>query len=97
MHWRDRAGTETAIIEALVELDDKRVLEVGCGTGRLTAMAARHATHVYAFDPDEARVNDARIALPANLRRRVRFGVHGAAQLAAPRRRFDIALCGWSL
>jgi ubiquinone/menaquinone biosynthesis C-methylase UbiE len=95
--WRDRDGVEPAAIASLVTLDGKRVLDVGCGTGRLTAFAARHAVHVYAFDPDAGRVEQARAALSDEALRRVRFAVHDLERLEPPRRRFDLALCGWSL
>jgi predicted RNA methylase len=97
MHWRDRDGVELAAIATLVELDEKRVLDVGCGSGRLTSFAAARAASVYAFDPDAESVANARASLPAMLRRRVSFSVHSAEALGVPRRRFDIALCGWSL
>ena len=43
------------------------------------------------------RVEEARASLPAGLRGRVSFKVHGVEQLNVARRRFDTALCGWSL
>jgi ubiquinone/menaquinone biosynthesis C-methylase UbiE len=94
---RDREGVETAAIAELVELDGKQVLEVGCGAGRLTAFAAERAAHVYAFDPDADRVATAAGALSEEERQRVRFAVHDAEALDVERRRFDLALCGWSL
>ncbi len=97
MKWRDRDGVEPAAITELVQLDGRRVLDVGCGTGRYTTFAARHAAHVYAFDPDAERVEQARAALSDEERARVRFAVHDLERLAPPRRRFDLALCGWSL
>jgi 2-polyprenyl-3-methyl-5-hydroxy-6-metoxy-1,4-benzoquinol methylase len=36
---RDEAGVETAAIVSLVSLDGKRLLDVGCGEGRLTTFA----------------------------------------------------------
>jgi ubiquinone/menaquinone biosynthesis C-methylase UbiE len=94
---RDLAGVETAAIERLVHLDGKRVLDVGCGTGRLTRFAAERAADVYAFDPSAESVAEARAAVAAEARDRVRFAVHDAEALDVPRRRFDLALCGWSL
>jgi len=97
MQRRDPHGAEPAAIAAAVDLPGKRVLEVGCGVGRLTSFVAEHAACVYAFDPDTDRVAEARAAVPRELRERVRFAAHGAEALDVPRRRFDLALCGWSL
>jgi len=96
---RDPDQVEPGLIAELVELAGKRVLDVGCGTGRLTRFAAERAASVYAFDPNGDRVEEARASLPAGLRGRVSFKVHGVEQLdvARARRRFDTALCGWSL
>jgi ubiquinone/menaquinone biosynthesis C-methylase UbiE len=94
---RDSEGVELAEISAMVQLDGKRVVDVGCGTGRLTGFAAQAAASVYAFDPSAQSVEQARAALPAELAQRVSFGVHSAEALDVPRRRFDTALCGWSL
>jgi ubiquinone/menaquinone biosynthesis C-methylase UbiE len=97
MQRRDPDGHEPAAIAGLVDLDEARVLEVGCGRGRLTRFLADRAREVYAFDPVADNVAEAEAALPEELRRRVRLAVHDAEALDLPRRRFDLAVCGWSL
>ena len=94
MHVPDLHEVEPRRIEELLPLEGARVLDVGCGEGRLTAYAAARAASVYAFDPNAERVEKARAAADAE---RVRFGVHGAEALDVERESFDVALCGWSL
>ncbi len=94
MHVPDSHETEPRRIEALVPLRGARILEVGCGDGRLTNFAAALAASVYAFDPNAERVEAARARADVE---RVRFGIHGAEALDVERRSFDVALCGWSL
>jgi 2-polyprenyl-3-methyl-5-hydroxy-6-metoxy-1,4-benzoquinol methylase len=94
VHVPDLHGTEARWIEALVPLAGARVLDVGCGEGRLTGFAAARAASVYAFDPNVESVETARAVADAQ---HVRFGVHGAEALDVERESFDVALCGWSL
>ena len=97
MERRDEAGVETTALVELVRLDGNRVLDVGCGAGRLTTLAAERAASVYSFDPSARNVAVARAALTREQRRKVRFAVHDAEALDLARERFDVALCGWSL
>ena len=94
MHIPDLLGVESRRIDALVSLAGARVLDVGCGEGRLTGFVANRAAGVYAFDPNAERLEKARATADAE---RVRFGVHGAEALDVERESFDVALCGWSL
>jgi ubiquinone/menaquinone biosynthesis C-methylase UbiE len=94
---RDRRRVEPAEIERVVDLRGKRVVDVGCGTGRLTRFVASRAAFVYAFDPSADSVDEARAAIAEADRDRVRFAVHDAEALDVPREHFDLALCGWSL
>jgi 2-polyprenyl-3-methyl-5-hydroxy-6-metoxy-1,4-benzoquinol methylase len=94
VHVPDVNEVEPGRIDALVRLEGARVLDVGCGEGRLTGFAAARAESVYAFDPNEERLEKARAATDVV---RVRFGAHGAEALDVERESFDVALCGWSL
>jgi 2-polyprenyl-3-methyl-5-hydroxy-6-metoxy-1,4-benzoquinol methylase len=94
VHIPDLSNAEPQRIEALVPLEGVRILDVGCGEGRLTHLAAKRAASVYAFDPNAERVEIARAASDVQS---VRFGVHGAEALDVARESFDVALCGWSL
>ena len=48
----------------VVRLDGKIILEVGCGDGRLTDLLAKHASEIYAIDPNADSVAIARQAVP---------------------------------
>src|SRR5947208_14904062 len=97
MQWRDRDGVEAAAIAAVVALEGKRVLEVGCGKGRLTALAAARACSVYAFDPSAENVGAARATLTSEQGHRRRLAVHAAEALHVAPERFRVAVCGCSL
>ena|SRR6266540_1679211 len=93
----DPDGVEIATIGELVELRGRRVVEVGCGEGRLTFACARAGASVFAFDPDEASIRKARAAVPPPLRRVVRVETADAARIELPKGQFDLALFSWSL
>ena len=62
MQRRDEDGIETAAISRLVPLAGKRVLDVGCGRGRLTAFAAAHrARYGYTHDGRPLEIAAARV------------------------------------
>jgi 2-polyprenyl-3-methyl-5-hydroxy-6-metoxy-1,4-benzoquinol methylase len=98
MAWRiDPEGAEMAALQRLASLDRRRVLELGCGDGRLTFQYAQSTALVLAVDLDEERIADALRARPAALAERVSFEAVGAAEVDAPRRSFDVALFSSSL
>src|SRR5687767_15997403 len=98
MAWRiDPEGVEPAALKRIAPVDGLRVLELGCGDGRLTFRYAHAAASVLAVDPDAERIAAARASLPPDLAGSVAFAVSGGAAVDAPRRSFDLALFAWSL
>ena len=95
-----RLDPEAAEIKALFEAVDnftgKRVLEVGCGDGRLTWRYADHAARVTAIDPDPARIDKAVAACPPRLRDRLEFRTQ-ALQSFESGPEFDLIILAWSL
>jgi len=85
-------GVETAALREIAALDGARVLEIGCGDGRLTFRYAAAARSVTAIDPSEQAIVRARRAMPADLAARVRFEVGSALELDQPPASFDVAL-----
>src|SRR5436190_22947985 len=93
----DPDGVEIVTMRELVDFEGLRIVEVGCGAGRLTFECGRAAASVLAFDSDKDVIRKARAETPRALRRRIRFEVADAAQLELPKGEFDLALFSWSL
>jgi 2-polyprenyl-3-methyl-5-hydroxy-6-metoxy-1,4-benzoquinol methylase len=89
----DRLELET--VRELVDVTDKRVLEMGCGNGRFTFLYAEDAAFVLGIDPKRVEIREARRSRAAALNRRVKFRI--AKTITPPRRPFDVALFSWSL
>jgi 2-polyprenyl-3-methyl-5-hydroxy-6-metoxy-1,4-benzoquinol methylase len=93
----DPEGAHLAALRRLGDFQARRVLEFGCGDGRLTVSIAREAAHVLAFDIDGDGVERARQSLPAELAQRVDYRVASGREIEIERHAFEIALFSWSL
>jgi 2-polyprenyl-6-hydroxyphenyl methylase/3-demethylubiquinone-9 3-methyltransferase len=93
----DPEGVHLAALRRLVEFDGRRVLELGCGDGRLTAGIARDAASVLAFDPDAEAVDRARSTLPTELAERLAFRVASGKTIEVEPHSFDLVVFSWSL
>jgi ubiquinone/menaquinone biosynthesis C-methylase UbiE len=95
--FADPEDTETKALHDYADFSGKRVLEIGCGDGRLTWRYADQAAHVVAIDP---KTEDIKIALeecPVELRDKIAFRVARLEELEIPAEKFDLALLSWSL
>ena len=93
----DPEGAHLAALRRLADFDGARVLELGCGDGRLTVGVARDGARVVAFDPDAELVAEARRSLPPDLADRVAYSVASGQEIEIERGAFDLALFSWSL
>ena len=94
---RDPEGFEKKILQKYVEFVNKRVLEVGCGEGRLTWKYADASSLTVGFDPDQDALRIARADSPYNLREHVHFAQASASHIPFSKETFDIAILAWSL
>jgi 2-polyprenyl-3-methyl-5-hydroxy-6-metoxy-1,4-benzoquinol methylase len=93
----DPEGAHLAALRRLADFRGQRVIELGCGDGRLTVPVARDGAHVLAFDPDAEAVEHARRALPTDLADRVAYEVAAGEAIEVAPGSFDLALFSWSL
>jgi 2-polyprenyl-3-methyl-5-hydroxy-6-metoxy-1,4-benzoquinol methylase len=94
----DPEGYETAALNHLLpDLQGRRVLEVGCGDGRLTLRYAERAGSVLAIDPDPTAIATFSDEIPFALRRHVDMRAGTIVTLGEPDRSFDVVLFAWSL
>lgn len=90
-------GMEVRLIQRFVKFKGRRVLEIGCGDGRLTRQFAPLASTVLAIEPDAAQIRLARRMAAAEGITNVSFRVGGAERMRFGGGAFDIALFSWSL
>jgi predicted RNA methylase len=93
----DPEGEHIAALRRLANFRDQRVLELGCGDGRLTLGIAADAADVLAFDSDADAVERARRFLPAPLADRVAYKVASAREIEIEPHFFDLVVFSWSL
>ena len=90
-------GMEVRLIERFTTLKGRRILEVGCGDGRLTFQYAPTARQVLAIDPDRLSIEDALDEQAALRVSNIDFRVDSIEQLPDRGSPFDVALFSWSL
>ena len=93
-YWSDSEDVELAALTRYAGgFAGKRVLEVGCGRGRLTRRFAPQAAFVDAIDPHEEKIAAARAHdIPPN----VCYHVAALEEFPAPMP-YDLVILSWSL
>lgn len=93
----DPEGRELEALAEVVDFRGLRVLDVGCGDGRLVWRIAPAAGSVLGIDVDADLVEEARFDTPPHLRGKVEFRESSIVELDEPPRRFDLVFFTWSL
>jgi 2-polyprenyl-3-methyl-5-hydroxy-6-metoxy-1,4-benzoquinol methylase len=82
----------SALLRMVPSFSGLRVLEIGCGDGRVTRLFAPHACSVVAIDPDAELIALMKADWPAVDARAV-----GIEALDLPPHSVDVAIFSWSL
>ena len=95
----DPENNEPRALFALADFNSQRVLEIGCGDGRLTWRYADKAAYVMAIDPFENSIARAKENRPDDLKNRVEFRHIAFEDFATASKAslFNIAILSWSL
>jgi ubiquinone/menaquinone biosynthesis C-methylase UbiE len=93
----DAEGNERRFLHKYVDVADKRVLEIGCGEGRLTWKYASGSTLTIATDLDHDALRVAKVDRPYDLETKVHLACVDSTYLPFAKEKFDIAILAWSL
>jgi 2-polyprenyl-3-methyl-5-hydroxy-6-metoxy-1,4-benzoquinol methylase len=95
----DPEGISARTIQEFVDLEGRRILEIGCGKGRLTFPLAEIANQIIAIDPGAEDIQHAVEATPDHLKGKIDFISKGIEEFepqdSAPL--FDLSIFTWSL
>jgi ubiquinone/menaquinone biosynthesis C-methylase UbiE len=93
----DPERNETKYLHKLADFAQKRILEIGCGEGRLTWQYAKETRSTTAIDLDADALRVATIDRPSDLESKVYFASAKSEQLPFSKETFDSAVLAWSL
>lgn len=93
---KDPHRIETRYLHAFADFAGKRVLEAGCGEGRLTWQYAQAAQRTIGIDPDLDGLRVAKLDRPSDLEQTVLFACAASEYSPFSKETFDIALLAWS-
>jgi 2-polyprenyl-3-methyl-5-hydroxy-6-metoxy-1,4-benzoquinol methylase len=93
----DPEGRELEALAEIVDLDGLRVLDVGCGDGRLVWRIAPDAQSVLGIDVDPDLIETAKRETPPAVREKVELREASVVELDEPPARFDLVFFTWSL
>jgi ubiquinone/menaquinone biosynthesis C-methylase UbiE len=94
---RDPDGLELGHLRELANPARAKVLEIGCGDGRLVWQYGHDASRVYGVDTNPDKLKRALDGRPLALAPNTHFNLSLAEALPFADDSFDLAIFGWSL
>ena len=94
---KDPEGSERKVIHKYADFENKLVLEIGCGEGRLTWKYATASNLTIGFDPDLDALRIARADPSSDSGGHVHFAQASASNIPFSKETFNIAILAWSL
>lgn len=94
---KDPERNEHKYLHRFADFSGKRLLEVGCGEGRMTWQYARSTHTTFGIDPDRDALRIARVDKPSDLEHKILFACATSDSLPFSKETFDIAVLAWSL
>lgn len=93
---KDVQRNESKYLHKFADFANKRVLEIGCGEGRLTWQYAKGTRSTVGVDLDRDGLRVAKFDRPSGLEQIVHFCQAESEQLPFSKETFDLALFAWS-
>ena len=93
----DPEKNELRTLRSVTDWRGRRVLEIGCGDGRLSLRLASLGVVLDANDPKPEAIAKARKNLPKRFAGKIRYKVGQAERLAYRDASFDAVVFAWSL
>jgi ubiquinone/menaquinone biosynthesis C-methylase UbiE len=94
---RDPEGIEIEFLKRTGVIHGRKVVEIGCGNGRLTWRYANYAASAVGVDPDSERLAEALTTRPETMETWSAFAQTEAETLPFPDEAFECAILAWSL
>ena len=94
---RDPERNESKYLHKFVDFRNQRVLEIGCGEGRMTWQFAKSTQTTIGIDPDPDALRIATVDRPSDLEDKALFACAASEYLPFSKETFDIAVLAWSL
>ncbi len=93
----DTAKLEQRYLLDMLDVQDNRILEIGCGEGRMTRLYAEDARHVVGIDVVLDELKQALETRPQHLTNTVDFMTGSAIVMPFASASFDHVVFAWSL